>query len=72
MKNQLILVGIYALIHLAFNTWCEKSDTGIRFRHFLQTWKTDWFNGIMVSISVFILFCCGILGLVYIPVALGL
>lgn len=52
---------MYGAIYAAFGMWTSKSTNGIALKKYLQEWKTDWVHGIMVSVSVFILFCCGIL-----------
>ncbi len=52
--NTVKLLLAYGLIHYAANEWREKTETGRRVTHFLRTWKTDWFNGILTSITVLI------------------
>lgn len=63
MKNQLALVASYAVIYAAFHAWTDNTGRGRALKHFLQHWKTDWVHGVMVSVSVFILFSCGIVAL---------
>ncbi len=71
MNLKLILV--YALIHLAFNLWTEHSKMGRGLKHYLQNWRADgWFHGVLCSVSVFILFSCGIVGLALTLSAIGL
>ena len=63
MTDKILLIGLYGVIYAAFGAWTSDTEQGRKLRHFLQNWKTDWVHGLLVSISVFILFCCGILAL---------
>ncbi len=67
------LICVYALIHLAFNTWTEKSRMGQGLKHYLVNWRADgWVHGVMCSVSVFLLAACGILALGLTLHALGI
>ncbi len=56
MKDKIILVLIYAAIHLAFNLWTEHSKMGQGVKHYLVNWRADgWVHGIMCSVSVCII-----------------
>lgn len=64
--KHLTIILVYGVIYALFGWWTDHTEPGRRLKHFLQTWKADgWVHGIMCSISVFLLFSCGILALAW-------
>lgn len=59
--NTAILVGFYAMFHLAAHKLMDNTEQGKKFKNFLVTWRTDSFLYLLLcSMTVFVWTCCSI------------
>lgn len=76
MKDPMQAVQLalaYGAIHFAANWWQENTLSGMMFRDFCRTWKTDsLLHLILCGGTVFLFGCCGIVGLALFLRALGI
>lgn len=60
--KTIALIGVYGLIHFAFNQWTEHTLSGRWLRDYLRGWKTDsLLHLILCAGSVWLISCCTIL-----------
>jgi hypothetical protein len=68
--KHLYLIGIYGIIHFAFNQWTVHTVSGRWVKDYLRNWKTDdLLHLILCAGSVWLMSVCAILavGLAFAP-----